>query len=75
MKERIIKFEDADNARLFVANADHCDFDIDIQYNHIMLDGKSIMALFSLDFSRPVTVKYTGENEAFESLLTKLAVN
>lgn len=75
MKEKVVKFKGANDAKMFIARADRCDFDIDIHYNHITLDGKSIMALLSLDFSNPIIVKYAGENLEFESLLEKLAVN
>ena len=75
MKEKIIRFEDINNARRFIASADKCDFDIDVEYNHITLDGKSLVALLSLDFSKSVRVKYTGENCEFENLLDQLACN
>lgn len=75
MKEKLIKFSNVDDARVFIANADQCNFDIDVHYNHITLDGKSIMALLSMDFTQPVTVKYNGENPNFESMLSRLAVS
>lgn len=74
MKERNIKFTNLRDAEKFIAKADQCDFDIDVLYNHIVLDGKSILALLSLDFSNPVKVKYTGENPQFETFLSSLTV-
>lgn len=74
MREKKIKFTNADDAREFLSASDNCDFDIDILYDHIILDGKSIMALMSMDLSKPVTVKYCGENPHFESLLENLAI-
>lgn len=75
MKEKIIKFSSVKDVEKFIAKADKCNFEIDVWYNHILLDGKSILALLSLDFSQPVKVKYAGENHQFEALLGSLARN
>lgn len=75
MKEQVIKFLSVKDASQFITKASQCDFDIDVLYNHILLDGKSILALMSLDFSKPVTVKYSGSNQQFESFLSTLVLN
>lgn len=75
MKEKIIKFNSINNARMFIASADKCDFDIDIQYNHLVIDGKSLIAILNLDLSKPIRVKYAGFNKEFEGILDELAEN
>lgn len=74
MKEKVIKFSSVSDAEGFIVKAGQCDFDVDVLYNHILLDGKSILALLSLDFSKPIKVKYAGENHQFEAYLSSLAV-
>lgn len=74
MKEKRIRFLNVEEARKFITFADKCDFDIDIYYNHIVMDGKSIMALLGMDLSQPVTVKYQGSNPRFEAVLSELSV-
>ena len=50
-----------------------CDFDIDVFYNRIIIDAKSMLGVLSLDLSRELTVKYGGKNNAFENVLCKYA--
>lgn len=75
MKEKIIKLTNINNARKFIRSADKCDFDIDIQFNHMVIDGKSLLALLNLDLSKPVRVKFAGNNKEFEGILDELAAN
>ena len=49
------------------------DFDIDVFYNRIIIDAKSILGVLSLDLSRELTVKYGGQNMEFEDILSKYA--
>ena len=44
-----IKLQDIDGAKEFVRAAVNCDFDIDVYYNRIALDAKSILGILSLD--------------------------
>ena len=57
----------------FVQKASKCDFDIDIFYNHFIIDAKSMLGVLGLDFSRILTVKYGGEDGEFDSMLRRLA--
>ena len=72
MKERKIKMCPSD-VKDFVNKASKCDFDIDIFYNHFIVDAKSILGVMALDFSRTLTVKYSGENSEFENYLAAFA--
>ena len=62
------------DASEFVQKASKCDFDIDIFYNRFVIDAKSILGVLGLDFSKPLTVKYRGENREFDMLMQRLAV-
>ena len=65
MKQKRILLPTIDDAKMFVAAATQCDFDI---------DAKSILGVLSLDLRNVLTVQYDGENEAFEAFLEKMAV-
>ncbi len=58
----------------FVNAANKCDFDIDICYNRVVVDAKSIMGVFSLDLSHKLTVSYQGKDDEFEGVLNRYAL-
>lgn len=58
----------------FVSAASKCDFDIDIAYNRYVVDAKSIVGVFGLDFRQILTVSYSGYNADFEQFMTQFAV-
>ncbi len=58
----------------FVDGANKCDFDIDIGYNRFIVDAKSIIGVFNLDFSHVLKVTYPTLDPAFEQLLEKYTV-
>ena len=62
-------------AKEFVKEAGKCDFDIDVFYNRVIIDAKSLLGVLSLDLTRVLTVEYNGENEEFEELLDELEKN
>lgn len=63
-----------DEVKDFVATASKCDFDIDIAYNRYVVDAKSIVGVFGLDFSQVLTVSYSGYNSEFERFMQHCAV-
>ena len=71
MKQKRIFLPTIEDAKKFVEAASKCDFDIDIFYNRIIIDAKSILGVLSLDLTRVLTVEYNGENEEFEAFLEK----
>lgn len=73
MKEKKIMLQSVAAAKQFVAEAVKCDFDIDVFYNRVTIDAKSILGVLSLDLTRALTVQYNGENEEFEKYLGSLA--
>lgn len=73
MKERKIKMSPSE-VKDFVNVASKCDFDIDIFYNHFVIDAKSILGVMGLDFKQTLTLKYSGNNNEFENYVEQLAV-
>ena len=73
MKQKRIMLPTVEEAKEFVAGASRCDFDIDVFYNRIIIDAKSLLGVLSLDLTRVLTVEYNGENEEFESFLEEKA--
>ncbi|MGN0299055.1 MAG: HPr family phosphocarrier protein [Lachnospiraceae bacterium] len=61
----------------FVKAANDCPFKIELCYDHIVVDAKSILGVYSLDLSRILTVIYP-ENEKmteeFSNLLNSYEV-
>ena len=74
MTERKIKFRKAEDVREFVNAASRCDFDIDIFYNRIIIDAKSILGVLSMDLTKVMTVKCYGEDKNFNKTIAKFAV-
>ncbi|MDO4306673.1 MAG: HPr family phosphocarrier protein [Eubacteriales bacterium] len=74
MTECQIKFQAADDVREFVNAASKCDFDIDIFYNRIIIDAKSILGILSMDLTKVMTVKCYGEDKNFNKTIAKFAV-
>lgn len=58
----------------FVKVTSKCDFDIDIAYNRYTVDAKSFLGVYSLDFSKTLTVRYNGYNAELEELLKAKAI-
>lgn len=73
MKQRKIMLPTMEAARNFVATAEKCDFDIDVFYNRVIIDAKSLLGVMSLDLTKVLTVEYDGENRDFEKLLDALS--
>ncbi|WP_026660868.1 HPr family phosphocarrier protein [Butyrivibrio sp. AC2005] len=58
----------------FVNAATKCDFDVDVSYNRFTVDAKSILGVFGLNFDCPLTVRYNGHNQDFETYLSQHAI-
>lgn len=74
MKERKIKLKATEDVKEFVSAAGKCDFDIDVFYNRVIIDAKSILGVLSMDLRNVLTVKYGGDDSLFEETLNKYAV-
>ncbi len=73
MKQRKIMLPTLEDAKAFVVAAAQCDFDVDVFYNRVVIDAKSILGVLSLDLTKVLTVSYNGENKEFEEFLDKKA--
>lgn len=73
-KKYQIKLGATEDVRDFVNAAGKCDFDIDVFYNRMIIDAKSILGVLSLDLTRVLTVQFGGQNNEFETVLRKYAV-
>lgn len=73
MKEKKIKLMTLEEAKEFVTAAMRCDFDVDVYYNRVVIDAKSILGVLSLDLTRVLTVRMYGEDEVFEEFLETVA--
>ena len=51
-----------------------CQYDVDVFYNRVIIDAKSILGVMSLDLTKTLTVKYAREDRAIENVLNKFAV-
>ncbi len=63
-----------DQVQKFVSVTSKCDFDIDICYNRYVVDAKSFLGVYGLDFSKALAVSYDGYNQELEEMLSSLAV-
>ena len=73
MQEKKIKLNATEDVKEFVSGASKCDFDVDVSYNRVLIDAKSILGVLSMDLNRILTVKYHGKNRDFERVLAKFA--
>ena len=75
MKQRKIMLPSIAAAKEFVQEASKCDFDINVFYNRVIIDAKSLLGVLSLDLTRVLTVEYNGEREEFAAYLDSLEGN
>ena len=73
MKEKKIRLNATEDVKEFGNGASQCDFDVDVSYNRVLIDAKSILGVLSLDLSRVLTVRCHGDNGAFDAVLAKFA--
>ena len=69
-----IRFTDTDEVKAFVKAAGKCDFDIDVIYNRIVIDAKSILGVLALGVNKDLTIGYHGEDENFENVVSELSI-
>ena len=74
MSQSKIKLNATEEVQEFVNAASRCDFDIDVSYNRIVIDAKSIVGILSMDLTRELTVRCYGESKRFNEVIAKFAV-
>ena len=73
MIERQIRLNATEDVKEFVNEATKCDFDIEVSYNRIVIDAKSLLGILSMDLTRVLTVRCYGESQRFNEVMTKFA--
>lgn len=74
MKEIIIKLNSINDVKDFVNEAVSCPCEIFLVSGRYIIDGKSIMGVFSLDLSKSIKVEVNGEGaEEFIAKIAKFA--
>lgn len=74
-KEVIIRINEIDKMKSFIKDAESFMSDIDVIKGHYVIDGKSVMGLFSLDLSDNIVVRINSDDEVeisrFNEVMTK----
>ena len=75
MLEKKIQLKAFSDVKEFVKAAEKCEYDVDVFYNRVVVDAKSILGVMSMDLTRALTVKYHVEDQdCFEQTLNKFAM-
>lgn len=71
MKNYTVKLSTIDDVRSFVTAVTRFEGDLDLSSGRYVIDAKSIMGIFSLDLSQPITLTCHSENTAALEVLIK----
>ena len=71
MKAVNIKLSLAENVKFFVNIANKYPYDLDLRVGRHVVDGKSILGIFSLDLSKPITLEIYSDD--CEDLMDEIA--
>lgn len=72
-----IQLTSVSDIKAFVDAATHLDCDVDVMCGRYLVDGKSIMGLFSIDLSEPIQVHVHGSQaqaDLFASAISRFLV-
>jgi phosphotransferase system HPr-like phosphotransfer protein len=73
MKAVDISLNSIDKVKTFVNLINRFDYDFDLVSGRYVIDAKSIMGIFSLDLSKPITLHIHADDANAESIVTELA--
>ena len=73
MSEKKIQLQNVEEVKEFVSAAEKCEFDIDVKYNHIIVDAKSFLSILAL-VRTTLSVTSRGYDSTFEKTVDKYAV-
>lgn len=68
-KLNLVSIEDVKD---FTAAASECKFDVDVKSGKYVIDAKSIMGLFSLNLSEPVTLEVHADESDAREFISKI---
>lgn len=75
MKEFKINLSTIQNVKEFVNTVSRFDFDVDLVSGRYSVDAKSIMGIFSLELSKPLTMRVMSTDcDEFISLVQKFII-
>ncbi|MBQ6321645.1 MAG: HPr family phosphocarrier protein [Lachnospiraceae bacterium] len=69
-----IKLNAVSEVKDFVNEANKCDYDVDVSYNRVVIDGKSLVGVMSIDLTHTLTVTYHEDDHHFTKVIAKYAV-
>lgn len=73
MRKLRVNLNEINKVQAFVKVIGKCDFDTEIISGRYVIDAKSIMGVFSLDLSKPLTlVLNSDDNKKLDSITNKL---
>ncbi len=68
MEKLEISLNSIDKVKSFVSTIAQFDYDFDLSSGRYVIDAKSIMGIFSLDLSKPITLTIHADSDAEEIL-------
>ena len=73
MKTVNISLNSIEKVKTFVNLINRYDYDFDLVSGRYVIDAKSIMGIFSLDLSKPISLNIHAEESEVESLMKELS--
>lgn len=73
MKAVNISLNSIDKVKTFVNLINRFDYDFDLVSGRYVIDAKSIMGIFSLDLSKPITLNIHADDANVEAIMGELA--
>lgn len=73
MKAVEISLNSIDKVKTFVNLINRFDYDFDLVSGRYVIDAKSIMGIFSLDLSKPITLNIHADGANVEDVMNELA--
>lgn len=72
MKTVKVSINSIDKVKTFVHEINQYDAEFDLVSGRYVIDAKSIMAIFSLDISKPIDLNIYADGTLLDEILTKL---
>jgi len=72
MKTVDISLSSIDKVKTFVNLINRFDYDFDLVSGRYVIDAKSIMGIFSLDLSKPITLNIHADNAEADAIVKEL---
>lgn len=69
MKRIKYTFSTVEELAAFVGRAEKCSFDIDVVYNHLIIDGKSLIGVMNIGIGKQVEIVCHNDTFSPEKLL------